>query len=356
MEFSFLIFQRFFGSFFINHFFRMDSLDSLGSQTKESSKRSKKKGKNAKKEQAEGSDKGIDKKAKWKNKKIAKLKQQDQHRKHLEDLQAEWDNSLILVQNLPQDITEAELGIFASKCGVIRKNPQTKNPFIYLDTKSLALPQAIVSYFRSESVDLATKILDGDTIRDGWSVSVTHFPKEKLTDEIRSALEPPKLKGLSNKVKLYDQSSELSWEEDENRVVILKHMFSPEEVDWTNAPPFFRELEVEIWQECAKYGEIEVLKIFENHPDGVVAIKYKDSRGAQDCIGAVDGRWFGGRKLEAAHYDGWTDYNVEESKEKQDTRIKAFGEWLGNEEEEEGEQKKQPPKKEIETEEDLQFD
>jgi len=157
----------------------------------------------------------------------------------LQELQSNWEDALILVQNLPIDATTDEIAEFCGKCGVVRKNPQTKQYFIYLDKTSLALPQAIVSYFRPESVKLALDILDGAAFREGWSVNVSNYAAAQLTEEQRKALQPPNLKGLSTKVKLYDQSSELSWDEEEHRVLILKNMFSLDEVDWSDAPTFF---------------------------------------------------------------------------------------------------------------------
>lgn len=73
-------------------------------------------------------------------------------------------------------------------------------------------------------------------------------------------------------------------------------------------------------------GAVLKVRVFKGHPDGVVSVKFKEAESAQKCVGVMDGRFFGGRRLRAHMYDGYTNYNVkvEESAEEQEARLEAY--------------------------------
>lgn len=50
--------------------------------------------------------------------------------------------------------------------------------------------------------------------------------------------------------------------------------------------------------------------VFKTNPEGVVSVRYKDSAQAQACVSLMQGRWFGGKQLSAAIWDGFTNYKV----------------------------------------------
>jgi HIV Tat-specific factor 1 len=80
--------------------------------------------------------------------------------------------------------------------------------------------------------------------------------------------------------------------------------------------------------ECEKFGPIEKIKFFEYNPDGVVAIKFEEHDPAERFIEKTNGRFFGGRKLEALFYDGFANYYVEESEEHKKKRLADFEKWV----------------------------
>jgi len=76
---------------------------------------------------------------------------------------------------------------------------------------------------------------------------------------------------------------------------------------------------------------VESVKVFEHHPDGVVAIKFKTADAASQCIELMNGRVFDEHTISALWYDGVTNYNVnapQRSAEDDKKRIDAFGAWL----------------------------
>jgi len=89
-------------------------------------------------------------------------------------------------------------------------------------------------------------------------------------------------------------------------------------------------LEAEITEEVEKLGEIERVKVFERNPEGVVAVKFVEARPAAKCIEVMNGRYFGGKQLEADYYDGFSNYVVKADDQDEEKRIQEFGDWLEN--------------------------
>lgn len=141
--------------------------------------------------------------------------------------------------------------------------------------------------------------------------------------------------------------------------VILKHMFEPGEL--VESPALKDELETDIRSECGKLGKVDKvrvwagwpgggsqcgkrglvsrcpvppaplpchlpvtntrtrglllscaaqLRVFAAHPQGVVSVKFTTLEAADECVRVMNGRFFGGRQLEAAKWDGFTNFNV----------------------------------------------
>jgi len=189
--------------------------------------------------------------------------------------------------------------------------------------------EALITYYKIESVDLALKLLDESDFRPGHNqiIKVT-----KATFEEKPNQEKPKQKKYSKKMKLYDQSKELTWDEDDTRHVVIKNMFTQDEA-W-NDPNFFEELEEDLRIECEKFGVVEKVKIFQRNPEGVAIVKFEDHLDAEDCIKSMNGRWFSKRQLEAYYYDNWTNFEVKETEEQAAERHKKFEDWIEQKSEE----------------------
>ncbi|MCL7023679.1 hypothetical protein MKW94_019520, partial [Papaver nudicaule] len=50
------------------------------------------------------------------------------------------------------------------------------------------------------------------------------------------------------------------------------------------------ELKADVEEECVKLGPVELVKICENHPQGVVLVRFKDTKDAHKCIELMNGR------------------------------------------------------------------
>ncbi|XP_050305152.1 poly(U)-binding-splicing factor half pint isoform X4 [Anthonomus grandis grandis] len=89
----------------------------------------------------------------------------------------------------------------------------------------------------------------------------------------------------------------------DSRVVMLRNMVGPEDVDET--------LQDEIQEECSKYGQVERVIIYnerqseEDEDDVIVKIfvEFYESWEAEKARDALSGRYFGGRLVQASLYD-----------------------------------------------------
>ncbi|KAI8337011.1 hypothetical protein BC941DRAFT_452649 [Chlamydoabsidia padenii] len=80
-----------------------------------------------------------------------------------------------------------------------------------------------------------------------------------------------------------------------SRTILLNNMFNPAE---ETEPDWVRDLSVDIKEECQQYGNVE--HIFVN-PDslGEVSLKFDTVGAGQKAIQSLNGRWFGGRQIQA---------------------------------------------------------
>ncbi|OSX76827.1 hypothetical protein BU14_0172s0009 [Porphyra umbilicalis] len=78
---------------------------------------------------------------------------------------------------------------------------------------------------------------------------------------------------------------------------------------------------------AAAVAPVEKVTVFERSPVGAVALKFRSAAGAAAALAVMDGRWFGGRRLGAAWWDG-RDYRVGEGADEVAARRASWGEWL----------------------------
>lgn len=103
-------------------------------------------------------------------------------------------------------------------------------------------------------------------------------------------------------------------------------MFSPKEFDVD--PVLINELRDDVRQESSKFGEVKNVKIYDNHPEGVMSVSFKEAEQADACIAAMNGRWFAKRQISAESWDGKTKYEIQESEAERDERLKKWEQYL----------------------------
>ncbi|KAJ1969061.1 hypothetical protein IWQ62_000859, partial [Dispira parvispora] len=255
-------------------------------------------------------------------------------------------NKSIYIQGLPHDVTVDELATAFSKYGIIMEDFATKEPKIklYRHDDGTLKGDALITYFKPESVSLAITLMDDAPLRlaDNSTrirVSEAQFSKPSIVGPSGSS-EPSAKRVVDPKKKkrtMQQLEKKLEWfETDEaevsdkyRRIVILKHMFTPAELE--KDPTLLLDLKEDIRQECEKLGVATNVKLFDTSPDGVVSVKFSEKASATACVELMNGRWFGGRRVSAELYDGRSRYGASqprETEEETQERLEKFAQWL----------------------------
>merc|ERR1712029_582386 len=103
------------------------------------------------------------------------------------------------------------------------------------------------------------------------------------------------------------------------KIVILHHCFDPKE--FLEDACQIIEIRDDIKEECEKLGPTKKVIIFDRHPQGVVSIKFGTHEAADEAVKLFHDRWFGGKQIKAALWDGVTDYAIEETEGEREARL-----------------------------------
>ncbi|KAK9696194.1 RNA recognition motif [Popillia japonica] len=244
-------------------------------------------------------------------------------------------NTKVYVSNLPTDTTEEEFVELMQKCGLVMRDPVTQNMKIKLYKEpgtDYLKGDALCTYIRVESVDLALKLLN-DSIFKGKKINV-----ERAKFQMRGQYDPklkPKTKKRKEKEKLKRMQEKLfDWRPEKVRgerakhekVVIVKNVFDPKVFD--DEVGLILEYQQDLREECSKCGEVRKVVIYDRHPEGIIQVNMKEPEEADAVVVLLNGRWFGKRKLTAEIWDGKTKYKIAETDSEISKRLTKWDSFL----------------------------
>ncbi|KAL4074048.1 hypothetical protein V8B97DRAFT_1865601 [Scleroderma yunnanense] len=264
-------------------------------------------------------------------------------------------NTAVFVTGLPPDTEVHEIVDTFGKFGVIEEDdegdPKIK---LYARDDGSFSGEALVVYFKEESVSLAINLLDDAELRIGDPSTVMGVQRAEFNRENARGGEVPRRtvdkKKASKRIgKMQKKLQE--WDDEDgfgpaktedtlnnpdrsSRVVVLKYMFSLEELD--EDPTLLLDLKDDVRAECSKLGEVTNVVLYDKESDGVMTVKYRDPLSAQACVLKMNGRFFAGRRIEASLYTGKQRFKRSgvggdfegELDEAEKSRLDKFANWL----------------------------
>lgn len=252
-------------------------------------------------------------------------------------------NRAIYVTGLPLDVTvDVVAEVFSRKCGVIAEEIDSGRPRIklYTDAEGNFKGDALIVFFKPPSVDMAIMLLDDTHFRYSESglgsgkmrvqaADASYKKTQQQPDESGEVESRQQAQQAGNgrgggggsgnnskdREKVIRKTQKLSakladWSDDEDvyvppeqrtgkrdKMVVLKHMFTREELE--EDPAALLEIKEDIREECGKLGDVTNVVLYDLEPEGIVSVKYKRPESAAACVQLMDGRSFGGQRVEA---------------------------------------------------------
>ncbi|KAL5528253.1 hypothetical protein ACEPAF_7389 [Sanghuangporus sanghuang] len=237
-------------------------------------------------------------------------------------------NTAVYVTRLPPDTTREELAERFQRCGVLEEDddgdPKIK---LYARDDGSFSGEALVVYFKEESVALAVAMLDEAELRIGDPTTVMTVSQAEFghkggesngeVKEQRKTIDKKKatkrIGRMQKKLEDWDSDDELGPTNDNNkaagkssRVVVLKYMFNPKQIE--EDATLILDLKEDVREECSALGEVTNVVLYDEEPEGIMTVKFRDPISAQACVLKMQGRFFDGRRIEAFLYTGKERY------------------------------------------------
>ncbi|KAI1286653.1 HIV Tat-specific factor 1 [Halotydeus destructor] len=243
-------------------------------------------------------------------------------------------NTHVYVSNLPADTSEDDFIALMKKYGLLMKDPDT-NQFkvkMYKDREGNFKGDALCSYLKRESVDLALNLLDESDF-NGNMIKV-----ERAKFELKGEYDPSKKprRNKKHKEKMKKTADKLlGWRPEKitderpraEKTVIIKNFFDP--MEFAKDPRLILDYRNDIRDESEeKCGPVKKVEIFDNNPEGVASVTFDDFQSAEKCVKLMNGRFFAGRQLIAFNWDGRTKFRIEETEEEAEKRMKDWEQFL----------------------------
>ncbi|KAF7321384.1 RRM domain-containing protein [Mycena kentingensis (nom. inval.)] len=261
-------------------------------------------------------------------------------------------NTAVYVTGLPVDAELDEIVERFSKCGVLEEDddgdPKVK---MYANEDGVFSGEALVVFFKEDSVFLAERMLDDAELRIGDSKTVMRVAQADFGHKADGGGGDAKPRKTIDKKKtsrrLVKMQKKLAeWDDEDgfgpsmdpdqgvaktSRVVVLKHMFTLDALQ--DNPSLLLDLKDDVREECLTMGDVTNVVLYDKEPDGVMTVKFKDPLSAQACVLKMNGRYFDGLRVEASLYTGKQRFKRSGAGDEGDgdderERLDSFAQWL----------------------------
>ncbi|XP_063591125.1 17S U2 SnRNP complex component HTATSF1-like [Penaeus indicus] len=247
-------------------------------------------------------------------------------------------NNKVYVSNLPESTTEEEFLELMQKCGMVLKDVVSNKYKVkmYRDGDGNFKGDALCTYIKIESVDLALQILDGYQV--GNKMIRVERAKFEQKGEYNPKLRPPKRKKKDLEKIQKQQQKLFDWRPEPLRgqrqkhenTVIIKNVFDPKEFE-TVIEKMLTHKEA-IRNQCLNFGHVRKIELYDLHPDGVVQVVFQEVEAADMCVATLNNRLYEGRTLQVSTWDGRTKFKIEETEEEKQKRLQKWNQFLESEE------------------------
>lgn len=266
-------------------------------------------------------------------------------------------NTAVYVTGLPLDAEQDEIIERFSRCGVIEEDedgdPKVK---MYAKEDGSFNGEALVVYFKEDSVTLAINLLDDAELRLGQPSTAMRVAKADFTHKSHSSGQEARPRKLVDRKKITKRIGKMQrkleeWGDDDgfgpmpdpqnaisvnqnNRVVVLKHLFTLQGLE--EDASLLLDLKEDVREECASLGEVTNVVLYDLEEEGVMTVKFRDPLSARACVLKMNGRFFDGRRVVAELYTGKQRFKragtVEDltgdGEEAEKKRLDDFATWL----------------------------
>ncbi|KAF2463181.1 uncharacterized protein BDR25DRAFT_246388, partial [Lindgomyces ingoldianus] len=225
------------------------------------------------------------------------------------------ENKAVYVTGLPLDATADEIDdVFSRYCGMIAVGTDgNKRIKLYNGDDGKFKGEALVVFFRKESIAQALRMLDEQPLRIGGG-EIMHIQEADMSYKKN---EIAQLKGMAKKAQVQNRAAmerEVNdWSEDEEilkelpvdekkenkhkKIVIVKHAFTLEEIE--ENPALILDIKQDLREEAEKHGPVTNVVLYDKEPDGIVTVRFQSTASTEGFIMNTDGRFYGGQQLES---------------------------------------------------------
>ncbi|AEO53410.1 hypothetical protein MYCTH_2294700 [Thermothelomyces thermophilus ATCC 42464] len=274
-------------------------------------------------------------------------------------------NTAVYVTGLPLDATVEEVAeLFSRKCGVIAEEIDSGRPRIkmYTDENGNFKGDALIVFFKPQSVDMAIMLLDDTDFRFPVPGAPSNGPKMRVQaadssykktkydgENAAGSGEPGTGAGPSDQNSNNNSSSSSSnnnnnnnannnsssnqqrSSQDKAKIIKKTQKLSAKLADWSDDddpsalreavnpkyqrvvilrnmftldelredPAALLDIKEDIREECAKLGPVTNVVLYDEEEDGIVSVKFRTREAAEACLRLMHGRAFAGRIVEA---------------------------------------------------------